>query len=160
MAGATAVARRCQESHPGGRWGCVKYAVVGCFTGELAAAPTHRDGHHARPRLRADVARRSNRSLNELLLASTSRIFAPGAMAWAHSTSRAISVIQPALAAGKLTCRRLVDLREGRVRQPECRVELLQVAGNVRIVVGIDNGNRGVPLPAREPLPMVILLKP
>ena len=36
------------------------------------------------------------------LLASTRRIFAPGAMAWAHSTSSSISPAQPELAVGKV----------------------------------------------------------
>ena len=81
----------------------------------------------------------------ELLFASTSRMLAPGAIAWAHSTSRAISVIQPEFAAGKLAgAAGLVHLREGgRVGEAERQVELLQVADDVRVVVGIDDGDRG-----------------
>src|SRR5437660_5940814 len=41
-----------------------------------------------------------SRLLNELSLASTRRILAPGAMAWDHSTSRAISLAHPESAAG------------------------------------------------------------
>src|SRR5262245_59191099 len=48
----------------------------------------------------AAVRTAANRLLNELLSASTRRMLALGAMAWAHSTSRAISLIQPAFGGG------------------------------------------------------------
>src|SRR5262245_24620424 len=41
-----------------------------------------------------------SRLVNEASFASTSRMLALGAMAWAHSTSRAISLAQPLLADG------------------------------------------------------------
>ncbi len=53
------------------------------------------------PGCRAAYWMATARSLNEELFASTRRIFAPGAIAWAHSTSREISLAQSALAAGK-----------------------------------------------------------
>src|SRR5438552_3502186 len=52
------------------------------------------------PGWRAAVVTAANRLLNELLSASTRRMLAPGAMAWAHSTSRAISLIQPLFGPG------------------------------------------------------------
>src|SRR4029077_11523403 len=44
------------------------------------------------------VATAANRSLSKFVGAMTSRIFAPGAIAWTHSTSSVVSVAQPALA--------------------------------------------------------------
>ena len=73
-------------------------AVVAGLAGELAAAQLIETA--TTPVAFRAVLTAVNRSEKELLLASTSRMFAPGAMACATSTSRAISVDQLLLAAG------------------------------------------------------------
>src|SRR5215471_16815776 len=54
------------------------------------------------PGVLAAVVTAVNRFTNEADDASTRRMLAPGATAWAHSTSRAISVAQPELADGRV----------------------------------------------------------
>ena len=88
-------------------------------------------------------------------------MLAPGAMAWAHSTSRAISVIQPALAAGIVRAAGLIHLGQDGVGQAELQVELVQVVGDVRIVVGVDDGDgRAAAVAGHGPAVEGILLKP
>ena len=108
----------------------------------------------------AAVATLVIRSASDWLLASTSTICAPGAMAWAHSTSSASSISQLPRRPGRIGGRQaarlavLIDHRQERRRRTVLMVQRRAGGGlpnwlsNVssaedgRIVVGIDDGDR------------------
>ena len=78
-------------------------------------------------------------------------MFAPGAMAWAHSTSMASSDLPVPVAGvgGKRRSARLVEHFQRRVRrvdvellQAELAAEAVGVGEDVGIVVGVDDGDR------------------
>ena len=48
---------------------------------------------------------------------------------------------QPALAAGRLCAAALIHFGQHRIGQLKPQVELVQVVGNLRIIVGIDDGD-------------------
>jgi hypothetical protein len=84
-----------------------------------------------------------SRLLRLVSLASTRRMLAPGAMAWAYSTSREISTAESQVRRRVVGAAGLVDLLEaGRGRQAEMAVEGGQVAADVGVVVVVDDGDR------------------
>ena len=151
-AGRAVVAGSAQEGDTGNLKLRIETGLAGEF-GRIAIRARGREAHRDDRTDTAPSVAAANKSVSELLLASTSTMLAPGAMACAipRPTIPRLPNCRPWDRPGRIDGRQrgriagallIHHAKAGRGRQAVSRVERRQVAGDRGIVVGVDDGNR------------------